>query len=53
MNDERAVETFVKMKSLEKEPFSKEKQLKAMQDRLWYISPRPTIEKMLAQKQAA
>jgi len=53
MNDERAVETFVKMKSLEKEPFSKEKQLKAMQDRLWYISPRPTIEKMLTQKQAA
>jgi hypothetical protein len=53
MNDERAVETFLKIKTQEKKGFSKEKQLKAMQDRVWYIAPRPTIEKMLAQKQAA
>jgi len=51
MNDERAVETFQKLKSLEKKHFDKEKQLEAMKARVWYIAPRPTIVRML--KQAA
>jgi len=51
MNDERAVETFLKLKSLEKERFEKEKQLEALKQKVWYIAPRPTIEQLL--KQAA
>ncbi len=51
MNDERAVETFLKLKSLEKARFEKEKQLETLKQKVWYIAPRPTIEQML--KQAA
>ena len=51
MNEERAVQTFLKLKALEKERFDKEKQLKEMKSRLWYVAPRPTLEKML--KEAA
>ncbi len=51
MNDERAVETFLKLKSLEKKQFSKEKQLEAMKQKVWHIAPRPTQEKLL--KEAA
>ncbi len=51
MNDERAVETFLKLKSREKTQFEKAKQLEALKQKVWYIAPRPTIEQML--KQAA
>ena len=51
MNDERAVERFLKLKSLEKKRFNKEKQLETLKQRLWYIAPRPTLERKL--KQAA
>ena len=47
MNEERAVETFLKQKSQEKERFDKEKQLKEMEFRVWYIAPRPTQVKKL------
>ncbi len=47
MNDERAVERFLKLKSLEKKRFNKEKQLEALKQRLWYIAPRPTLEQKL------
>lgn len=49
MNDERAVERFLKLKSLEKKRFNKEKQLEALKQRLWYIAPRPTLEQKLKQ----
>jgi hypothetical protein len=51
MNDQRAVETFRKLKAIEKGRFDKQQQLGQLKYRLWYIAPRPTIEKML--KQAA
>jgi hypothetical protein len=51
MNDERAVETFLKLKSIEKKNFSKDKQIEELKRRMWYIAPRPTQEKLL--KEAA
>ncbi len=51
MNDERAVETFLKLKSREKAQFEKGKQLESLKQKVWYIAPRPTIAQML--KQAA
>ena len=49
MNDQRAVEAFRKAKAIEKEHFDKESQLEKLKYKLWYIAPRPTIEKMLQQ----
>lgn len=49
MNDERAVERFQKLKSLEKNRFNKEKQLEELKQRLWHIAPRPTLEQKLKQ----
>ena len=53
MNVEKAKQWFLKEKSLEKKGFSKENQLREMEYRLFYISPRPTIEKLLQEKKAA
>jgi hypothetical protein len=51
MNDQRAVEEFLKQKSVEKKSFDKEEQLKKLDYKIWYIAPRPTLERRL--KQAA
>ena len=51
MDDQRAVELFLKRKSLEKQKFNKEKQLQELNYKIWYIAPRSTLEKRL--KQAA
>jgi len=53
MNVEKAHQWFLKVKSLEKEGFSKEKQLELYRQRLFYIAPRPTILKLLQESQAA
>ncbi|RUA18190.1 MAG: hypothetical protein DSY55_00675 [Clostridia bacterium] len=47
MNEEKAAERFLKLKSVEKKSFSKEKQLERLRQHLLYLSPRPTIEKQL------
>ena len=49
MNDERAVERFLKLKSFEKERFDKEKHLEELKQRVWHIAPRPTLEQKLQQ----
>jgi len=49
MNDERAVERFLKLKSFEKKRFDKEKQLEELKQRVWHIAPRPTLEQKLQQ----
>ena len=51
MNDQRAVELFRKLKAAAKKGFDKEKQLKELDYKLWYIAPRSTVVKRL--KQAA
>ncbi|HID34288.1 MAG TPA: hypothetical protein EYP25_06920 [Anaerolineae bacterium] len=53
MNVEKAHQWFLKEKSLEKKGFSKDKQLELYRQRLFYIAPRPTIEKLLQEKKAA
>ena len=47
MNNEKAVQRFLKLKSLEKQRFDKSKQLEELKRRVWHIAPRPTLERML------
>jgi len=49
MNDERAVEQFRILKAAEKKRFDKEKQLEELKRLVWYIAPRPTLERKLQQ----
>ena len=54
MNVEKAHQWYLKEKSLEKKHFSKEKRLEEMRRRLFYIAPRPTVEKLVSgEKKAA
>ena len=53
MNIEKAHQWYEKEKSLEKKVFSKDRQLQEYRRRLYYIAPRPTIEKLLQEKKAA
>ncbi len=53
MNMEKAHQWYLKQKALEKKHFSKEEQLEAMRKRLFYISPRVTIERLVKEAQAA
>ena len=49
MSNEKAVERFLKLKSLEKQRFDKAKHLEELKQRLWYIAPRPTLAQKLKQ----
>ena len=53
MNMEKAHQWYLQQKDLEKKQFSKEKQLEAMRQRLFYIAPRVTIERLIKEAQAA
>ncbi len=52
MNVEKATKWFLKKKALDKQGFSKEKQLEELRRRLFYIAPRSTIVKLVQEKQA-
>ena len=49
MKDESAVEQFRQLKTTDKKRFDKEKHLEELKKLVWYLAPRPTLEKKLQQ----
>jgi hypothetical protein len=49
MKEESAVEQFRQLKTVEKKRFDKEKRLEELKRLVWYLAPRPTLEKKLQQ----